>query len=414
MNNLKEAFGELTKEPTQSPVFKKLFSFSANRKVLQKIVNDKSTYSAGLSGLLELLWLQLSLGKLLPNLLSGAQLPSIERPRDLIKLAEQAATIGDWTAAYSNWSKLLNKHWEVLSGDLLAHISHELFKLDAFPEAAKALNKALNKEPNNYHALREQKDQYYYHAYSDWLMTTVEGETDWYKVDCLAERPTWQNAIKLCEPYVKKNLVPIAQHDLKQYFQAILLLTEESWDRENSYAALHLLREGLKPITRLLPNDVSRSLLRAVEVLRCKPSAYDDESVEAIQSKLIFLPPATLALEEWLCLYDILTWNGLLLAGYAVRQKAIEQAFLVADSNPGNVLALKKAVTAAMDQGNFNKAGDYLRQLEELKYDLKATSEIRAMLCLLEGDLQGFRKIWPSQQTEVDLQFNFQSRSCLL
>jgi hypothetical protein len=292
-----------------------------------------------------------------------------------------------------------------LDADALVRASQALFKADNFPLAHQVLQQALAKAPEHAGAKHEHKNQYYYHAYSDWLMQTTEGRSDWYQADGLSERPNWKTAVDLCRPYIVKPRDAIAAHDLRQWTQAGLLWAEEHWDRQDHARAIAILRETLAPLTAGCPPELTKALIETIETARATPEADRSAASQRLQEALTALDTSTMTVPEWLCLYDLLNWNGLLQLGYLAREHAVQRAFRQADAERADPASLQQGARAALDQGELERAGRYLARLPAAVQQSAAAAELRAVQALFAGDLEGFRRQWPHPPRPVDQRF---------
>lgn len=321
------------------------------------------------------------------------------------KLADQASQARDSVLAAQRWEQILQQPNPALDADTLVRASQALFKADNFPLAHQALQQALAKAPEHAGAKREHKNQYYYHAYSVWLMQTTEGRGDWYKADGLSERPNWKTAVDLCRPYINKPRGAIAAHDLRQWTQAGLLCAEEHWYRQDHARAITILRETLAPLTANCPPELTPALIETIETARATPEADRSAPSQRLQEALSGLDADILTVPEWLCLYDLLNWNGLLQLGYLAREHAIQRALRQADAEDADSDSLQQGARAALDQGELDRAGRYLARLPEEVQKTAAAAELRAVQALFAGDLEAFRQQWPHPPHPVDKRF---------
>ncbi|WP_207161487.1 alpha-2,3-sialyltransferase [Rhabdochromatium marinum] len=297
---------------------------------------------------------------------------------------------------------LLARPDSALSITDLLRISQALFKLDAFPDATAALQRAAQREPKHPGVISEQANQYYYHCYSSWLMQTTENAPDWYQADGLAQRPDWATACDWLEQ--AERVVP--RNNVRRYVQAYLLLAEDAWDRQAREPALAALRTALQAIgPKALDASLTEAIVTAVSQARAGASSGQDAAHQALQQRLQALPSALLSVADWLCLNDLLNWNGLLLLGYAARQQAVARALADAEQPAPPPQAVLTAVRAALDQGETAQAGRFLDQLRAAGHEGPQVAELRAVQALLAGDLAAFRAQWPHPPRPVDERF---------
>lgn len=333
------------------------------------------------------------------------QISAALAPTPTPALANQAAQARDWALAAQRWEQILRQPNPALDADALVRASQALFQADHFALAHQALRQALAKAPDHAGAKREKKNQYYYHAYSDWLMQTTEGRGDWYQADGLSERPDWKTAVDLCRPYIDKPRDAIASNDLRQWTQAGLLWAEEHWDRQDNARAIAILRETLAPLTANCPPELTPALIETIETARATPEADRSAPSQRLQEALSGLDADILTVPEWLCLYDLLNWNGLLQLGHLAREHAIQRALRQADAEDADSDSLQQGARAALDQGELDRAGRYLARLPEEVQKTAAAAELRAVQALFAGDLEAFRQQWPHPPHPVDKRF---------
>lgn len=321
------------------------------------------------------------------------------RVEDIISGAEQAMARDDWHSAYEHWNSLLTRPDEELSPQLLLRTSRELFKLDAFPQAAAALQRAATRNPQDPDVIREQAHQYYYHCYSSWLMLVTENEPDWYKADGLDKRPDWKTACELLEKAEKVS----PRHNLRRYVQAYLLLAEDAWDKQNRTQAHAALDTALKAIG---PNKLDQTLVQAihtaVDQFRDGQVPENDPYYQTLQDQLKAMPLELLDVKNWLCLNDILNWNGLLLCGYVAREKAVDLALEQGKKENANKEALKTALKAALDRNDTKLADTYLGKLKRISPDAIDVRELDSCTELMKGNLDAFRQKWPHPPTPAE------------
>lgn len=321
------------------------------------------------------------------------------RVEDIISGAEQAMARDDWRSAYEHWNSLLTRPDEELSPQLLLRTSRELFKLDAFPQAAAALQRAATRNPQDPDVIREQAHQYYYHCYSSWLMLVTENEPDWYKADGLDKRPDWKTACELLEKAEKVS----PRHNLRRYVQAYLLLAEDAWDKQNRTQAHAALHTALKAIG---PNKLDQTLVQAihtaVDQFRDGQVPENDPYYQTLQDQLKAMPLELLDVKNWLCLNDILNWNGLLLCGYVAREKAVDLALEQGKKENANKATLKTALKAALDRNDTKLADTYLGKLKRISPDAIDVRELDSCTELMKGNLDAFRQKWPHPPTPAE------------
>lgn len=333
------------------------------------------------------------------------QISAALAPTPTPALADQAAQARDWVLAAQRWEQILRQPNPALDAGSLVQASQALFKADNFPLAHQALQQALAKAPEHAGAKREHKNQYYYHAYSNWLMKTTEGRSDWYKADGLSERPNWKTAVDLCRPYIDKPRGAVAPHDLRQWTQAGLLWAEEHLDRQDHVRATAILRETMAPLTAACPPELTKALIETIETARAKPGADLSAPSKRLEQALSTLDSDTLRVPEWLCIFDMLNWNGLLQLGNLARQHAIQRAMRQADAEGADVASLQQGVCAALEQGELERAGRYLARLPTAAQKTARAAELRAVHALFSGHLEAFRKEWPHTPRPVDQRF---------
>jgi glycosyltransferase involved in cell wall biosynthesis len=404
---LAEVLGRAPADPSPHPVFNEKLSFAANRPLLQAVLEHVTATPLSLP--LHTLARRQEFGPLLPALL-GKQRPATVPPPPAappetpgrppvtadpgayIQQATHAMATGDWTGAYHCWKALSERQGGRLSIALLLRVSRELFRLDAFTDAAAALGKAAQKEAAHPGVIREQAAQYYYHCYSSWLMRVTENEPDWYKADGLGQRPDWPTACALIEKAEKA----APGNNPRRYVQAHLLLAEDAWDkqqRNEAHAALRIALNAIGP--QRLDNALTQAILDAAGRFRGGRGDEQDRHHPALQDMIKALPLDGLTIQGWLCLNDLLNWNGLLLCGYAAREKAVGLALAQGQAHPGHKEILKTALKAALDRNDTARAGDFLDGLKRISPDAIDVRELDACCELMKGHLGAFRQKWP-------------------
>ena len=308
------------------------------------------------------------------------------------QLVAQAMAIDDWSGAYKLWKSLLEGSNIVLSIEQIVRISKELFVLDAFPEAATALKRAEKLNAKSKAVTLEKARQYYYHCYSSWLMLVTENEPDWYKADGLEIRPDWTTACALIEKAEK--VMP--RNNLRRYVQAYLLLAEEAWDKNKRDEAHAALRVALGAIG---PNRIEKALadeiFRAVDQVRDGTGNPEDFYHQSLQDALAALPLELLPVQDWLCLNDILNWNGLMLCGYVAREKAVDLAIAQGKATRADKETLKTALKAALDRSETALADEFLGRLQKISPEALDVRELDSCCELMKGNLEAFRAKWP-------------------
>ena len=319
--------------------------------------------------------------------------------------AKALGKLGRWSEAVELYRQLWKTDEDSLPPQTMVFISSELFKLDAFSEAASCLEKVLKIHPNYPGALREQKNQYCYHAYSSWLMETVEGISDWHKADGLLTCPDWSTAAKLCQQFMNTDSRKNSLGTFREYVRTNLLLAEECWERKDTHNAKIVLQRTIESFGKYLPVSMVNSLIKSVDAIRGNQINSSEELTKNIQNQICAINADVLSLDEWLCLYDVLNWNGLFKCGLVARQKGIQQAYQQADSKLNNAESLRIGAMAAIDRADFKIADKYIDRLSAIGFNGQKFAELRAYKCLQEGDLKGFRKLWPHQAKSVDVLF---------
>lgn len=402
---------QLPASPSSHPVFTEKLSLTANRPALQSLIEQ--TFPSPLSTPLQKLAKSNHFGGLLRSLLGEQKsaltlLPSIPNPHSLllppenaepeayIQLAGEAMSVDDWAGAYKCWKTLFERLGDELNTGMLLRITRELFKLDAFPDAAKALTQAAAKDPNNPSVLCEQAAQYYYHCYSSWLMLITENEPNWYEADGLETRPDWKTACQLIE----KAETASPRNNLRRYVQAYLLLAEEAWDKQQRTEAHEALRIAISAIG---PNKIDKllslAIFNAVDEIRNGKFDEKDPYFQTLQDQLKALPLELLSVPDWLCLNDILNWNGLLLCGFVAREKAVDLALAKGKANPNNKEILKTALKAALDLNDIAQANVFLAKIKYISPNALDVQELDACCELMKGNIAAFRQKWPHKPT---------------
>jgi tetratricopeptide (TPR) repeat protein len=323
----------------------------------------------------------------------------------LLQQAQSAIQNGDWSESARCWRKLWANYKNCLSPDTLVLMSNGFFKLDAFAEATNILERVLATYPDHAGALMEQKNQYYYHAYSSWLMKTVEGISDWYKVDGLLTPPSWDTVIKLSKSFIKSDVGTNSDSTIRQYVQSNLLLAEEYWERQDSQNAMKTLEEGIKSFAGALPLSLINTIINSINEIRQDKLTFRDELTHNIQKEINNTNIEILSVNEWLLLYDVLNWNGLFEVGWVAREKAIHRAYQQVDAQPNDVTALIMATRASIEQGNLTLANQFINRLVKTNCNSQQLNELIAYKCLHEGNIEGFRSSWPYPAKLVDLGF---------
>jgi lipopolysaccharide biosynthesis glycosyltransferase/glycosyltransferase involved in cell wall biosynthesis len=414
-NALANTLKQPSQDPKPHPIFLDLLTTAANRSVLAEHIKSAQTQAtppqATLKTLINHLCLPTALNPsarqtktiVTDNKHTTAQTAKGQNTpqpvEDVIRAAELAMTQDDWSGAYEHWKSLLNRPHGELSIDLLLRISRELFKLDAFPEAASALNKAANLNPNHPGVLCEQAQQYYYHCYSSWLMLVTENEPDWYKADGLETRPDWQTACQLIEKAEKA----APRNNVRRYVQAYLLLAEEAWGKQNrkdAHAALGTALQAIGP--NKLNKALTQAIYTAIDQFRAGQANEKDPYFQTLQDHIKTLPLDMLSVPDWLCLNDILNWNGLLLCGFVAREKAVDLAIAQGRAEGANKESLKTALKAALDKNDTALADDFLGKLKQISPDVIDVEELDACCELMKGNLDAFRLKWPYPPKQAD------------
>jgi glycosyltransferase involved in cell wall biosynthesis len=412
---LAKALSEPVRPPVSHPLFATHLSMQANRAPLaQWLTVAQRSNAVQLTATLQTLAQKLpSLSYLSPQPGNSATPPKATPPAKTpapavaasksieatIRQVNAAMAQDDWRGAYEHWRSLLARPDSELSIDLLLRISRELFKLDAFPEAAIALQRAVNQNPSHPNLICEQAQQYYYHCYSSWLMLVTENEPDWYKADGLEIRPDWKTACDLIEKAEK--VAP--RNNLRRYVQAYLLLAEDAWDngqREQAQAALHIAIKAIGP--NALDIKLIQAIIEAVDQIRDNNINESDPYNQALQERLTVLPIDFLGVQDWLCLNDILNWNGLLLCGYVAREKAVDRAIALGKTDSKHKEQLKAACRAAFDRGDTAIADDFLTKLKTISPDAVDVRELESYCELMKGNVDAFRQKWPHPPTPAE------------
>jgi len=329
---------------------------------------------------------------------------SLDNPHFLANQAEQHAKANQWSESADALRRHFQIHGDSLPVKSLTKISSQLFTLDDFTVSGQVLHKAREKYPGNDHVLRLEKNQYYYHAYSSWLMETMAGEAEWYKADGLAERPDWETAVELCRRFVRRGVTGNAPGDLRQFVQSGLLLAEECRDKAEHNRANHVLDDVLHHLGGGLSDDQVRSVVQAISSVRTAGGDVLDAETEKITQLLGGISHEALDVHEWLCLNDILNWNGMLRCGMVARDAALKQARALGDASPGKADRQLTAARAALDQDDFSTADQYIARYKE-KGNAHTASEITAYSRLLQGDVEGFRRALGYPVNEADRRF---------
>jgi glycosyltransferase involved in cell wall biosynthesis len=416
---LAKALDHVLKQPSHAlqahPVFLEMLTLADNRSALAEHIKSAKTQATLVQAPLQTLFNLLPLPKgLQPSYdltkpiateskrtkVQTKALQSASLPVDvIIRAAKHAMTQDDWSGAYEHWKSLLSRPQGELSIDHLLRISRELFKLDAFTEAATALKKAASLNQDHPGVLCEQAQQYYYHCYSSWLMLVTENEPDWYKADGLEIRPDWQTACELIEKAEKAS----PRNNLRRYVQAYLLLAEEAWGKQNRKEAHAALGTALKAIgPNKLDTALTQAIYTAVDKFRDGQVNEQDPYFQKIQDQIKALPLNLLIVPDWLCLNDILNWNGLLLCGYVAREKAVDLALAHGKVQGASRESLKTALKAALDRNDTALADDFLGKLKQISSNAIDVRELESCCDLMKGNLEAFRQKWPHSPTPAE------------
>lgn len=319
------------------------------------------------------------------------------------KLAEKSSELEQWTSSALYLRALFKFHGNHLPVKTLLQISSKLFKLDDFTFAARVLAAAKTKKQDQ-HVLRLEKMQYYYHAYSNWLMENMADEYEWYKADGLGKRPSLHKLVRLCKEFVE----PSGENrptDLQQFIQASLLLAEDMRDKNDHIRADGVLKEALHYISSELSEDMISSVVESINTVRkCGEDALEDEN-SRVQDILRSTPLKTLSVHQWLFFNDVLNWCGMLRCGMTARKCALEQARKQGDAYPAHEKKQLIAAQAAIEQSDFFAAEEYIDKFKASKGDPRTVSELKAYLRLNQGDFKGFRRHFGYPHTEADRRF---------
>lgn len=121
---------------------------------------------------------------------------------------------------------------------------------------------------------------------------------------------------------------------------------------------------------------------------------------QALQDQIKALPLELLGVSDWLCLNDILNWNGLLLCGYVAREKAVDLALEQGKKENANKEALKTALKAALDRNDTKLADTYLGKLKRISPDAIDVRELDSCTELMKGNLMAFARNGPIHQRQ--------------
>jgi len=417
VEELKKVFEQVSVEKNSHPIFKEILSINAHQSVLKNLIEstEASLLNPRLQKLAEQAIFYPSISPLVGsgntnNYKHAEQLPNLTKTfahsvnaeksiEQIIQLAQKAHSLDDWSGAYEYWRSILEHPLQDLSIELLVQVSQELFALDAFADAATALNKAASLNPDHPSVLCEQAQQYYYHCYSSWLMLVTENEPDWYKADGLETRPDWQTA---CQ-HIEKAEKAAPRNNLRRYVQAYLLLAEEAWDKQNRKEAHAALGTTLKAIgPNKLDKALTQAIYTAIDQFRDGQVNEKDPYFQTLQDQIKALPLDLLSVPDWLCLNDILNWNGLLLCGFVAREKAVDLALVQGKAKGASKVTLKTALKAALDRNDTTLADDFLGKLKQIGADAIDVRELDSCCELMKGNLDAFRQKWPHPPTPAE------------
>ncbi len=368
---LKQSIANSSNLFASHPVFINQLSFSANQPILKSLV-DSLTLSKPedkLNNTLLQLVISLKGGysvKLLQGLVSNniemeyRKINSLEQGCDM---AETFAKSGDWINAAKYWKYTFDFYYEHMTAETLVLASQANFRVDNFLISSDMLEHAKVKAPELLCVIREIKKQYIYHTYSSWMMERMGGITDWYKNNGLISQPELSTAISLSRNYLKKLNYKIAYDDQKQHVHACLLYAEEMWSNNKNDKAVEILKEALNILEPEMPREVSKSILKGIVDIRVGNSDVNQLN-ELILTSMNKLDIPILSVGSWLCLRDILNWNGFFQCGNLGRNNALILAQDNALNNPDNSYHQQLAIQAAVDLGEFDNARNISGKVE--------------------------------------------------
>ena len=407
--------------PISHSVFSEWLTLGANRSVLEGLLKDITRSTTHILDIrLKRLAELAEFAPLLPALIGnqvvtpGQIAPALNLPAvniqgksigEVIQLAQDAIEQDDWSDAYGYLKNLVNRPAQEIGSNQLVSISQEFFKIDAFKEATVALERAAALGRNHPAVIHEQANQYYYHCYSTWLMATVGGIADWYKVDGLSQKPNWTTAVDLSCRSLDLLGKEIPYHILKRHNQASLLLAEEHFDNGEFSKFKNTLLGVLSRLLDYVSREYISEIVSCIE--RYRRSILSSDDATSIMTSIIKACQDQInTVEIWLCLRDVINWSGLLRAGNITRNMAIDQARGNANSKEAKSKDLMYGIEAAIDEGHFDLADKYLAIIRRKYGEGKEYNELYAFLSLSRGDIDKFREYWPRTLSPTDIAYS--------
>jgi tetratricopeptide (TPR) repeat protein len=328
-------------------------------------------------------------------------------PHDLklaCEFAEIAMSQKNWREAANRWQSVLEQHGNQLPTKTYIRISVAFFEQDLYDEAKACLDKVLQDDPGNVAALTEQKSQYYRRAYIvrrvEKIQVVSDGEIDH---TGLISRPYFEAAARSCKQLVGITSGKRHHKIVEQFIKAQLNLAEELWSRNERNNALSLLHDALVTLQGNLSSSFIDLLM---DTIRCTRSGEQHDIQGNLLTRLQDTEANSLTSSGWLGVYDMLAWNGLLRCGLIAREKAVEQAYAEARTEPTNVDFLIRAIRAAIDRAHFPLAEEFLHALKEGNSNCLEATELRAYYDLNRGNVESFKKAWPKKFSLAEEKFH--------
>lgn len=292
------------------------------------------------------------------------------------EVAELATARKDYRSAFGLWQR----YSDACGGDppvrALVRLSTVAFQLDRFEYAESVLEQALEKEPGSLPVLIAIKNQLNAKMRFAWQMMHSKKVKVWEGPAARYPQPNWTEMASVCHRLLDAGSEAQNRRTRRQLVQALLFQLEEELEAGNEPGALAAAESVLDNASVVLDPSMRPDFAMAIVKSRLfrSPKAVEGHRLIAM------LKAATdehQTCEGWLNLYDILTWNGFLLAGLMARRSAARQACTEADASPANVALQARAARVCLESGHLEGAQTYLDRIDGHGVSVTLTNYLR-------------------------------------
>ncbi|MBB5022834.1 hypothetical protein HNR37_002181 [Desulfurispira natronophila] len=296
----------------------------------------------------------------------------------LVPYAESLMAQRKWVLASLAWSCVVLQNNSITKANL--NLSKTLFRAGFINEALLIVDEILTINPHDIKALREKKHQLYKSSFNirNAIITGYSKQEE-------VEAPDWGRVAEACMSVLEADKMKVGHtSDYYQFFHASLFYFEDCFCKHDIKTMLTALTNATDFIFKNTQHyKLQKTIIDTTIVTRLTRDSYSYYA-QKLYKDLNKTKPSTLHSHEWIAIFIILSWNGLLSCSYIARKHATERITQEVSSETTSLDKLNAAFRCSVEQQQFSTAQSILDILT-LKSNPKQIDKFRNYLTVMQA-----------------------------